>query len=171
MSGAKPVSPRRPLWAELIQPVFEVDALCCPKCGGRLRVLSAITDPVVAARILDCLALPSRAPPLAISGHRVGRSDFDEDWVGGISEFDFDHSQPSNESESGARKEVRWFSSRHRSSGLTNHDSRMLSKSTSIERVSKKLPRFRYGSTYAQRSSPSPCRASNHPRRGASATY
>ncbi len=54
MSGAKPVSPRRPLWAELIQPVFEVDALCCPKCGGRLRVLSVreyicaavITEPV-----------------------------------------------------------------------------------------------------------------------------
>ena len=102
MSGAKPVSPRRLLWAELIQRVFEVDALCCPKCGGRLRVLSAITDPVVAARILDCLALPSRAPPLAISGDRAGHSDFDEDWVGGISEFDFDQSQPSNESESGA---------------------------------------------------------------------
>jgi hypothetical protein len=102
MSGAKPISPRRLLWAELIQRVFEVDALCCPKCGGRLRVLSAITDPVVAARILDCLALPSRAPPLAISGDRAGHSDFDEDWVGGISEFDFDQSQPSNESESGA---------------------------------------------------------------------
>jgi hypothetical protein len=36
----------------LLQRVFEVDALCCPRCGGRMRVLSAITDPAVAARIL-----------------------------------------------------------------------------------------------------------------------
>jgi len=37
-----------------------------------MRVLSAITDRTVAARILHCLALPSRAPPLATSlGGRV----------------------------------------------------------------------------------------------------
>jgi len=44
---------------------FEVDALCCPRCGGRLRVLAAITEAEVAQRILACLALPTRAPPLA----------------------------------------------------------------------------------------------------------
>jgi hypothetical protein len=100
MSGAKPISPRRLIWAALLQRVFEVDALCCPKCGGRMRVLSAITDPVVAARILRCLALPSRAPPLAISRDGAGHSDFDGDWLGGTPEFDFDQSQPSNECES-----------------------------------------------------------------------
>jgi hypothetical protein len=102
MSGPKPVLPRRLLWAELLQCVFEVDALCCPQCGGRMRVLSAITDPVVAAGILRCLALPSRAPPLAISRDGASHSDFDGDWLGGIPEFDFDESQPSNECESSA---------------------------------------------------------------------
>ncbi len=30
-----------------------------------MRLLAAITDPGVARRILECLALPPRAPPLA----------------------------------------------------------------------------------------------------------
>jgi len=56
--------PRRTAWANLLQRVFEVDALRCPRCGGRMRVLSAITDPDVARRILESLDMPSRAPPL-----------------------------------------------------------------------------------------------------------
>jgi hypothetical protein len=58
---------RRTLWADLLQRVFEVDALCCPRCGGRMRVLAAITGADVAQRILGCLNLPTRAPPLARS--------------------------------------------------------------------------------------------------------
>ena len=57
--------PRRIAWADLLKRVFEVDALRCPGCGGRMRLLAAITDPSVARRILECLALPTRAPPLA----------------------------------------------------------------------------------------------------------
>ena len=56
--------PRRMAWADLLQRVFEVDALRCPACGGRMRILSAITDPDVARRILEWLDMPSRAPPL-----------------------------------------------------------------------------------------------------------
>jgi hypothetical protein len=56
--------PRRLAWADLLQRVFEVDALRCPACGGRMRVLSAITAPDVARRILEWLDMPSRAPPL-----------------------------------------------------------------------------------------------------------
>lgn len=51
-------------WAELLQRVFELDALRCPRCGGRMRVLAAITDAETARRILKCLSLPARAPPL-----------------------------------------------------------------------------------------------------------
>jgi hypothetical protein len=61
------VPTRRTLWADLLQRVFEVDALCCPRCGGRMRVLAAITEADVAKRILACLNLPTRAPPLATS--------------------------------------------------------------------------------------------------------
>lgn len=76
---------RRVPWAELLQRAFEVDALCCPKCGGRMRVRSAITDPTVAARILWCLALPSRAPPLATSRDGAGHTDSARDVLfGGI---------------------------------------------------------------------------------------
>jgi hypothetical protein len=61
------VPTRRTPWADLLQRVFEVDALRCPRCGGRMRVLAAITEPDVARRILACLNLPTRAPPLATS--------------------------------------------------------------------------------------------------------
>jgi hypothetical protein len=56
--------PHRTAWADLLQRVFEVDALRCPDCSGRMRVLSAITDPDVATRILECVGMPSRAPPV-----------------------------------------------------------------------------------------------------------
>jgi hypothetical protein len=56
---------RRIAWADLLKRVFEVDALRCPGCGERMRLIAAITDPSVAQRILECLALPPRAPPLA----------------------------------------------------------------------------------------------------------
>jgi hypothetical protein len=96
----EPVRQRRAPWADLLQRVFEVDALACPKCGGRMRVLSAITDPTVAGRILRCLALPARAPPLATAREKVGSPDF----VGALSsevipEFDFDQSRPSDDGE------------------------------------------------------------------------
>ncbi len=56
-------SPRRLPWAELLQRVFEVDALRCPRCGSTMRLIAAIEDPMVARRILECLKLPARAPP------------------------------------------------------------------------------------------------------------
>ncbi len=56
--------PRRLPWAELLQRVFELDALRCPNCGARMRLVAAIEDPEVARRILACLDLPARAPPL-----------------------------------------------------------------------------------------------------------
>ena len=94
---------RRIPWAEFLQRVFEVDALACPKCGGRMRVLSAITDPIVAARILRCLALPSRAPPLTTSLEGVGLSGCSaEPFSDANLEFDFDQTQPSDVYECGA---------------------------------------------------------------------
>jgi hypothetical protein len=51
-------------WAALLQRVFEIDALRCPCCGATMRVIAAIEDPNVAQRILECLKLPARAPPL-----------------------------------------------------------------------------------------------------------
>ncbi len=51
-------------WASLLQRVFEINALRCPRCGSTLRLIAAIEDPTVAPKILECLKLPARAPPL-----------------------------------------------------------------------------------------------------------
>ena len=50
------------LWAELLRRVFQVDALRCPRCAGRMNVIAAIVKADVIAAILKCLGLPS-APP------------------------------------------------------------------------------------------------------------
>ena len=41
-----------------------MDALRCPRCGAGMRLVAAIEDPEVARKILACLDLPARAPPL-----------------------------------------------------------------------------------------------------------
>src|SRR4030042_6067405 len=57
--------PRNYSWAHLLRRVFEVDVLKCPRCGGRMRILSAINAPEAINKILDCLGLPTRPPPIA----------------------------------------------------------------------------------------------------------
>jgi hypothetical protein len=52
-------------WAQLMKRVFSVDVLQCECCDGRMKVIAAISQPDVAAKILRCLGLPSRAPPTA----------------------------------------------------------------------------------------------------------
>jgi hypothetical protein len=47
-------------WAALLERVFEIDALRCPRCGSTMRLITAIEDPDIARRILDCLNLPAQ---------------------------------------------------------------------------------------------------------------
>ena len=70
---------RRRRWAELLQRIFEVDPLRCPRCGGTMKILAFVLDHDVVHAILkhlrrlglDPSALPehdqggqaSRAPP------------------------------------------------------------------------------------------------------------
>lgn len=51
-------------WAELLQRVFGIEALRCPRCGSTMRVIAAIVDADIARKILECLKLPARAPPI-----------------------------------------------------------------------------------------------------------
>jgi hypothetical protein len=89
------VTQRRHRWAELLQRVFEIDALRCPRCGSTLRLIAAIEDPAVAGKILECLKLPARSPPVepaswaAIPPEPVA-PDRDADWV-------FDQRRPAHE--------------------------------------------------------------------------
>lgn len=59
--GTSPSSRWR--WADLLQRVFAVDVLACPRCGGRMRVLATIDDPRVVRRILTHLGLLDDAGP------------------------------------------------------------------------------------------------------------
>jgi hypothetical protein len=53
-------------WARLIQKIYEVDPLTCPKCQGPMRIISIIEDQKVIDRILRHLGLwqtKQRPPP------------------------------------------------------------------------------------------------------------
>ena len=52
-------------WAELMKRVWELDVLECPRCRGRMKIVAAINSPNAIQKILNCLGLPSRAPPIA----------------------------------------------------------------------------------------------------------
>ena len=51
-------------WARLIQKIYEVDPLICPKCRGTMRIIGFIEDPSVIRAILEHLGLwMARARP------------------------------------------------------------------------------------------------------------
>ncbi len=56
-------APARLGWARLLKRVFDIDLEHCPQCGGAFRIIAAIEEPAVIARILTHLGLPARAPP------------------------------------------------------------------------------------------------------------
>ena len=62
-------TPRAWTWAAFMHRAFAIDVLACPHCGGRLRLIATLHDPVVIRKILAHLALchsgqsPGRAPP------------------------------------------------------------------------------------------------------------
>ena len=62
--------PRNYSWAELMHRVWAIDVLECPRCLGRMRILAAIHPPDAIRAILECLGLPSRAPPIASAAGR-----------------------------------------------------------------------------------------------------
>jgi len=51
-------------WAILLKRVFLVDVLECPKCRGRMKILTAVVEPASVRRVLASLGLPSEAPRL-----------------------------------------------------------------------------------------------------------
>jgi len=56
---------RRATWAELLQRVFAIDALTCPHCGGKRKLIALITQASIVRRILAHLRLPTEPPALA----------------------------------------------------------------------------------------------------------
>jgi hypothetical protein len=59
---------RRKNWARLIQKIYEIDPLTCPKCSGAMKVISVIEDGEIVKKILKHLGLwdrKARPPPKA----------------------------------------------------------------------------------------------------------
>ena len=65
VNTARGCHPRNYSWSELMRRVFALDVLECPRCFGRMRIVAAIHPPEAIGKILDCLGLPSRAPPIS----------------------------------------------------------------------------------------------------------
>ncbi len=50
--------------------LLDVDALTCPECSSPMVVLAFLTDPLVVARVLRYLGLPTALPrPAAVALH------------------------------------------------------------------------------------------------------
>jgi hypothetical protein len=63
--GQPPVPQRRSTyrpWAELLKRTFDIDVLCCPRCGGRMKLLALVTDSKSAARYLRAIGEPTDVP-------------------------------------------------------------------------------------------------------------
>jgi hypothetical protein len=65
--GERPTAQRRHrlAWAVLLARVFQFDVTECPTCGGRMKIVAAVTDPRSIGRYLKGVGLPWRAPPIA----------------------------------------------------------------------------------------------------------
>ncbi len=74
-------------WRECIKKIYEVDPLCCPNCGGGMKIVSFITDHPVIRQILEHLGLwgrggVSRDPPKQEPLPELVCESFDDGWPG-----------------------------------------------------------------------------------------
>jgi hypothetical protein len=52
-------------WATLLKRIYDIDALSCPRCDGRLDFISVVTEAEPIRAILNHLGIPSTPPILA----------------------------------------------------------------------------------------------------------
>ena len=76
-------------WARLIQKIYEVDPLTCPKCSGAMKVISVIENEDVIRKVLKHLGrwdLKARPPP---KGKTVSKTIIDYSARPGATHFHF----------------------------------------------------------------------------------
>jgi len=61
-AGKKKRRSRYRTWAELLARTFGVNALACPVCQGRMRLVAVLTHPARIARYLDSIGEPTELP-------------------------------------------------------------------------------------------------------------
>ena len=64
-SGQGQTQTYRRSWTTLLARVFRIDVRRCPDCGGRMKIIAALTNPRSIRRYLHGMGLPVRAPPIA----------------------------------------------------------------------------------------------------------
>ena len=57
-------SKNRILWAALLARTFNLKMETCPDCGGRMKIIAVVTDPVSVKTYLDGVGLKSKIPKL-----------------------------------------------------------------------------------------------------------
>ena len=57
--------PHRLSWCQLLARVFSIDVSQCPDCGGRMKIIAALTEPASIRSYLEGVGLPARPPPIA----------------------------------------------------------------------------------------------------------
>lgn len=60
------IRPRYVAWTELLRRTLAIDVLACPDCGGRLRLVTTLSDRAVIETILAHLGLPLVPPSPAL---------------------------------------------------------------------------------------------------------
>ena len=45
--------------------MFSIDITECPDCGGRMKIVAALTEPASIRSYLEGVGLPARPPPIA----------------------------------------------------------------------------------------------------------
>ena len=65
---------RRKSWARLIQKIYEVDPLICPKCAGSMKIIAFIEQAEVIKKILQHVGLwETKRNPLSRAGPPPGQ--------------------------------------------------------------------------------------------------
>ena len=57
--------PHRLSWCQLLARVFAIDVTECPDCGGRMKIIAALTEPASIRSYLEGVGLSARPPPIA----------------------------------------------------------------------------------------------------------
>ena len=52
-------------WAALLARVWQIDADLCPRCGGRMKPVAALTEPASIRHYLAGVGLPTEPPAIA----------------------------------------------------------------------------------------------------------
>jgi hypothetical protein len=64
-------------WAVLMQRTFGFDALKCPKCASKMRLLASLTDPGEVTKILSHLGLLTEPLPRGRARDPTGQETFE----------------------------------------------------------------------------------------------